>query len=1602
MLLYKRRKSIALFLLLTFLVPMGSTQVFALTSGPFAPEFRGFSAIGTNEMVDPFTGDFSYNIPLFELPGPNGGYPFTLSYAAGSQMDDEASWVGLGWTLSSGAINRQLRGYPDEFAGDLIHNTVSMVPSVTVGVQAGLGLEVIGFPIFKVKPTLGLGIYNNNLNGPGYSISADFGLSEVAKSPQVGANLGLNFDSNEGGTVGMGFSYGAESFQAGMNGVYNSKSGLSSLGLSANYLYTKENDSGEKESRAIGTWNNAFALTFAHPSYFPQNPFPMLHKSFSATVKVGVGVVGTYPNGYVTGYYNESGFKDDGIRVATPAYGYSNFHKVDPNSDYLIDLNREKDGMINSFSPNLAIPHHTYDLFSVSAAGIGGTFRAYRNDFGLVPESTVKSHSIGLSAGVELGGKHVGGNATPSYAENKSGFWGRGAEILEGLFFNKIAESPQIAPVDYSFVGDRNSFSQSLFDKTGGMEAVNVRIQKASGMIHLTNEKQGYTSNAMLPFGEKIKAETQREVLPLINADILKNNLSLIPELNIEYFDKNNNIVSLNRANFPEHHIAGYIITDQNGLRYIFGLPVYNLVQEEYNFSASPTDSLFTDVSATNGKPRHKIPNTKEYYKKTEIPAYAYSYLLTSIQGPDYVDVTADGVSSDDLGYWVKFSYQKITDNVTRYKWRDPYIKAHYLKGFAIDVRDDQGAFTYGEKEVYFLKQAETKTHIAKFIFNDTDRADSRGAVDRFQDAANPADGLDMKSLKEVKLFTRFAGENEPLKKVKFTYDNSLCTNLPNAVGGAGKLTLKSVAIENGVGTQGSQNPYTFTYSDFNPSYSQYSKDRWGNYKPALSDGESNIDWPYVDQRAENEGLQDRFASAWNLSSIVLPSKGTIKIDYEADRYAFVQNEQAGSMTKMELSGTERGNKLVHGFNPESTAPKIRFKLDKPIGGTLSSIDQKSEVMRYLDMETKEVFVKLDINLRKPQGNDFELIEGYLNINLNAPMTLVKDGTGNYVYGEFELAKINGVHPFAAMAWKHIEFDQPWAANMTKSFSSASSAKQRINLIKGLSGIAGSIRQTIEGFNDFCKNNNWGREINLKKSGVRLLNANNNKIGGGHRVRQITIDDGWEHDVEGIYGQVYDYTLMEDGRQISSGVSTFEPFIGGEENTLRKSKQYKEIRKLRSNANLYFEYPVNESLYPSPSVGYSEVKILSLPSAKKAGYEILHDFVVPEGSNATYGTTGMKKMEFYTARDFPVIPLETDLKKEKINIATFPNPFLKVQENDFVASQGYGIIINDMHGRLKSEEVYAQGNSGEINARPISWTRYNYRSEVGVEKRKKIGRLNSLFSTRGNNVYSLLDEQGPGDKNVFYGYQSDFIVDAREITDVAYSGGATFNADFIFIFPIPSVYPNVGRVQNKLRTIVTNKVVFQQGILESVESSNLGSKILAQHLRWDALTGATILQRVNNNFEAPIYSLTVPAYHTYNGMGPSKAKSNYSIKIPSLARYKETTDEFVFGSTRANSSLLTKGDELLLYTNSGDLRIPVAKGIYQGNINGEHVVYSTDVDLSTYNDLEAKVYRSGNRNILTPIGRAITALEKPENGSTFTSSRGGRVPAPRPIPRQIP
>jgi hypothetical protein len=92
------------------------------------------------EDVNLYTGDFSYTVPLFSM----GGYPFNLSYSSNVTMEQEASWVGLGWNLDIGAIDRQVRGLPDDFRGDKVVQEDNIRPDITATFGVGLALELVG------------------------------------------------------------------------------------------------------------------------------------------------------------------------------------------------------------------------------------------------------------------------------------------------------------------------------------------------------------------------------------------------------------------------------------------------------------------------------------------------------------------------------------------------------------------------------------------------------------------------------------------------------------------------------------------------------------------------------------------------------------------------------------------------------------------------------------------------------------------------------------------------------------------------------------------------------------------------------------------------------------------------------------------------------------------------------------------------------------------------------------------------------------------------------------------------------------------------------------------------------------------------------------------------------------------------------------------------------------------------------------------------------------------------------------------------------------------------------------------------------------------
>ncbi|HSH65518.1 MAG TPA: hypothetical protein VLB84_06900, partial [Bacteroidia bacterium] len=413
----KKRKnsltgSISFLLALTLLNQLAfPTVAWALTGGPSQPEVQSFEPIGTTQMVDPFSGDFVYNIPLMDVDG----YPLNISYHSGIGMDQEASWVGLGWNLNVGSINRSMRGLPDDFDGkdDAVVKEHNIEKNWTFGVGIDNTFEFVGMPMGKYfKGRIGFGIntniFYNNYKGMGIefgtSHSTGVSVNNQSKNFSAGPNLSaqLSLNSQEGlgidHSLGLNASIGnAEKRQVNM-GInmgrhYNTRAGIKERKLSASLKYTG------KSGRYIGT-STSSTLPVGNQSYVPQVNMPMSNFSFSGSLGLGPEAAwGAYLFGINISYSKQELAKR---KQEQPAYGYLFSDDAGNDKKALYDINREKDGEYTPNLPMLPVTNFTYDVFSVTGQGIGGIYRPYRNDKGVVGDPHVEDGGEGGNAGVDI------------------------------------------------------------------------------------------------------------------------------------------------------------------------------------------------------------------------------------------------------------------------------------------------------------------------------------------------------------------------------------------------------------------------------------------------------------------------------------------------------------------------------------------------------------------------------------------------------------------------------------------------------------------------------------------------------------------------------------------------------------------------------------------------------------------------------------------------------------------------------------------------------------------------------------------------------------------------------------------------------------------------------------------------------------------------------------------------------------------------------------------------------------------------------------------------------------------------------------------------
>jgi hypothetical protein len=1631
--LRRRARFISLIVLGSLLLQMTAPYAaYALTGGPSQPEVQSFQPAGTSDMVDLFTGDFSYNIPLFELPGPNGGYPFNLSYQSGIGMDQEASWVGLGWSLQPGAVTRQMRGLPDEFNGDGVTTRISVDPNVTVGLGLGVSIELFGG---DAALGLGLGFRQNSYRGLGYSIDATLGFEETGKGMTGGLSLGLSVDSQDGVGINPSLSLGSKIGEFGLGCGYNSKQGFSTI----SYQFSKGVKNGEgvaikrPEGKQKKTWGEnvssvlSSSLSVAHPGYTPQVTMPMKNVNFSATFKVGGSWWGIFGSAYVSGFYTEQWLANNNKDVTTNAYGYMNYQNA--GSGDIMDFNREKDGLVSKESSNLALPSLTSDIYSVTGQGIGMMYRPMRNDYGAVYDKETSSISTAVGVGVDLGpaATHIGVNLNVNYSKSTSGKWTDDNYLLGATEFQKKNKWDAYEPWYFKVHGQPSVEATSALTNIGGDRAVRVQLidsnDKAKASSTLEYKNQGVLNTLNTPanaLDNRGRKSRTNAISSITNAEVLKSDGNEVASfLKVNFINEAGTLTKYTRNAAFKDHFAAHIATTADGLRYVYALPAYNSVQKEVEFSTSrPAGQPQTNVVNTTGDPKHDFGSTDEFLKITKLPPYAHSHLLTCILGPDYVDVNDNGVDENDLGYWVKFTYKRTSPI---YKWRDPYSNAHFQEGWKSDPRDDRGSYVYGEKEMWYLAMAETKSHVATFQI--AERRDGKGVNSELQDAAQTDPNSPSYFLNNISLYTRSgytSNPQVPIKVTRFDYNYALCGEAPNndkvtaldPVTNAndnanhGKLTLKKVWFEYGNSKKGSLNPYTFKYNNESTSpilYDVHSYDRWGNYKPFDTSTGRELMYqycPYLIQDPSQKATLDANAAAWSLNEITLPSGSKITVDYESDDYGYVQNKTAMQMTPL-IHPTDPLTSLSSTMTiSDHSMLKVRFKLEKTVPSTAN---QTTEVQKYIDTQTWQLYFKLLMKLRSSGESFDEYITGYADIDANAPMGLLSDGTTtDYTHGYFTLKAEKGYHPFALRAWQHLRTNQPELANTGRKMSRATSDSGKADQIKGMGGLGAQIMQMFKGFNAYCDGKNWGEYITLTNSTlpvswVRLNSPDKIKYGGGIRVKQITMKDQWTQDEEGIYGQTYDYTTVENGQTISSGVAAYEPIVGGDENALHYGKKYTQSIPMRSSNNLFFEYPVNESYYPGAQVGYSKVTVMSLASASKTSRPILNTTLSDSKplfpSAAQYGTSGKIIHEFYTAKDFPVTTDETEKSNKQYKLSV-PIPFLgSLSITKLTTSQGYCIVTNDMHGKQKMVSNYRQATDGTFESDPISWVKYNYLTDQKVVGKNKVSVLNNLMYDNGDGTLGLAVTQNP----VYFNQETEFFHDMRQFEDNAWGGGARYNTDIVYIpiifgaipLPVPTVWPSISKSTTRLRSAVTNKSIFRGGILQSMEAYDGGSLVKTTNVKWDKLTGNVVLTTVTNDFDKPVYSYTKPAYLEYQGMGAAYQNLGLTFEINAIKQdpYKPQLYRF---TTALPDGTLQPGDEIILYPYD-TYASAIGKVIYTGKFDGDDI-FTTESTLSA-TDYNALIFRSGYRNILSAAAGTITALQDPSvPGTPITKTKSITVP----------
>ncbi len=770
---------------LTALLVLSATTLLAQGGGPLQPEFTG-SPVPAGPNVNEFTGDFTYGLPVMTVPGPYGSsYTISLSYRAGTNPNAEVGWVGYGWSLNPGSIVREKRGFPDDWDDSITY-------------------------YYKIPVD--------------YTITSESLLNSEGASVDVPISGSLSFSKRYNSRTGFGNSWSASI-------------GGSLFGQSGSLQYTNDNGDGSWEgvlSPSLWTFFQTFRI-----NDFSMDP-PAAVALEGEVDKLGFGVDVTFTPGVVAGFNETEQSVAAEIRPKpiTKLKGIGYLQSAKAGEKDIMDYAYERDVPYNLNDNLLPVPFSNADVFHVSG---GGQFRAFYRNAGTFHQNTVESELDistdipNIIVGAGFGGGYRWGDGSVEY---KSGAWDD-PEASAWQSFPSIGEERLF----FRFSGDMGG--ALLYDNDD--RAVRAAIVERSGLIGDALELLGINDVDRYPVPPSdLRLQLEDWERPGRNSYIgFTRHNDMLDTVNGKFY-KSWNRDSLSRSyvskreKIPEQ-IGEFALSGPGGSQFVYGLPVFAIGERTMqlglrNIKLDSAANIHHNLRAYRWTDRLSNQTAVGHEMRQR---YATAWLLTEVTTPDYVDLTGDGATDDDLGGWTRFRYRKDKGDLLTWDfWRQPFNGLSYDPVEISDPEDDLGSYSYGERERFYLERIETKTHVALFILNDSITGRRNDGylpqspvyilnpifLDEYagsQTAGVPesSTGWDPRYLDRIELYTKGSDGNPDslLTTVHFEYDYSLRENMPNSVIESGSdrygmLTLSKVWTESHNVKNATIHPILFGY----------------------------------------------------------------------------------------------------------------------------------------------------------------------------------------------------------------------------------------------------------------------------------------------------------------------------------------------------------------------------------------------------------------------------------------------------------------------------------------------------------------------------------------------------------------------------------------------------------------------------------------------------------------------------------------------------------------------------------------------------------------------------------------------------------------------